>query len=149
VVVGENEPVARDDEAGSRAFLDLGALVLELREEVLEPGRETPVIDRLPDVDRIKTTAGFTCSATATNASPSCAAGPAAGIGGGGAAWKSAAGCAAVFFGRSSAEAKSRPNTNASPTSPMNFIQSFVRTDIVIVPGEEGYFLPLSSSTIS
>jgi hypothetical protein len=70
-------------------------------------------------------------------------------MGGGGAAWSAIAGWAEVFFGKSSAEANSRPNTNASPTSPMNFIQSFVRTDIVLVPGEMGYFLPLSSSTIS
>ena len=96
----------------------------------------------------MNTTAGFTCSATATNASPRSAAGLAAGI------WRRGPLCnttgdrsaASPRLGRLSAEAKANPNTNAIATSAPNFSQSRVRTDIVS-PFYD--FLFLSSSTIS
>src|SRR2546426_8465468 len=89
----------------------------------------------------MNTTAGLTCSATATNAWPRSAAGLAAGMNGRVAGCCNGDACAALPCPRrSSAEANASPSTNANPTSAMNLSQSLVRTDTAVSP-RKGWLL--------
>src|SRR3989442_11012184 len=84
----------------------------------------------------MKTRAGLTCSATATNASLRSAMGLAPGsgvLGGAVVCWAARSDSAAPpFFGRSRDDANASPSTKAIATSDPNFNQSRVRT--VIAP---------------
>src|SRR5437016_13625136 len=83
----------------------------------------------------MNTTAGFTCSATATNAAPRSAVDLGAGAGSRGAAVCAAAidSVAPLRLGRLSVDAKANPNTKAIATRVPNFNQSRVRTDIAVL----------------
>src|SRR5439155_258283 len=96
------------------------------------PGGSRVSLARSRFSDRMNTTAGLTCSATATNASLRSAMGLAAGsglLGGAVVCWAAASGSAAPpFLGRSSDDANASPSTKAIATSDPNCNQSRVRT---------------------
>src|SRR6266571_5341926 len=108
-----------------------------------KPGGKRWLSARSTCCDLMNTTAGFTCSATETNASPrsATALGTAAGARGG-AAWAVTRDCAAPpFAGRSSVDAKASPKMKAIATKAPNLSQSRVLTDIAISFRVEGLFL--------
>ena len=82
----------------------------------------------------MNTTAGFTCSATATKASDQSLAAlrPGAARGGAVPGEESAVSAAPLFFGRLSVDANASPKTKAIATRVPNFNQSRVRTGIAV-----------------
>src|SRR6266699_1445986 len=90
--------------------------------------------------DRMNTTDGFTCSATATNASWKSPADLMAGAensGAAGAGWEESGGTSSVsaaqlFFGRLRVDANASPKTKSIATRVPNFNQSRVRTCISV-----------------
>src|SRR5438309_5196524 len=106
-----------------------------------KPGGRRRVSTRSWCWDWMNTTAGLTCSATATNAWPRSVAGLAAGMNGRVAGCCNSDACAALPCPRRScAEANASPSTNANPTSAMNLSQSLVRTDTAVSP-RKGWLL--------
>ena len=102
----------------------------------------------------MNTTAGFTCSAIATNASDQSLAARSAGAESSSAAgWgagTTTVSAAPLFFGRLSVDANASPKTKAIATRVPNFNQSRVRTGIAVSSLIRWcYFFLLSSSTIS
>src|SRR5207247_234096 len=97
------------------------------------PGGSRWLSPRSTCCDLMNTTAGLTCSATATNALPISLAGLAAGIWNCvPAAWAAGTNSGAPpCFGTPSVDANANPNTNARATRAPNLSQSRVRTAIV------------------
>src|SRR3989454_4216606 len=97
------------------------------------PGGSRWLSPRSTCCDLMNTTAGLTCSATATNALPISVAGLAAGIWNcAPAAWAAGTNSAVPpLFGTPSVDANASPNTNARATKAPNLSQSRVRTAIV------------------
>src|SRR6266516_3506565 len=108
-----------------------------------KPGGNRWLSARSTCCDLMNTTAGFTCSATETNASPRSATAFGTAIcARGGVAWAVTRDSAAPpFAGRSSVDAKASPKMKAIATKAPNLSQSRVLTDIVISFRVEGLFL--------
>ena len=134
VVVGEDVAVGRDDEAGAAALLDLGLLAERGEKKRSMPGGIRCWVVCSVRCDRMYTTLGLTCSATAANASLSSCSGRAAGMDGAATGAMAEAGrpcsCAEDRLGRSRSPANSSPSANARATKPPNLSQFNDRADI-------------------